>query len=158
MRRSISLTYLSEKKGQIRERQTHRGRYSERDSFERKKQLQIIEREKKERENHCDFCIPTRERFLDCNCGFVHRWIRLMFGQQVVHTSYLERDKCFAFSVLYFGSFIFLSLLYQLEVYFTFFFVSACVFQFFFALQKCVFQFNLSLVNTHIFHEQGMIN
>ena len=71
--------------------------------------------EKKERENHCGFLIPTREHFSNCNCGFVHRWIRLIFGQQVLHTWYFklfgwiikkisgERNKYFSFSVLYFG-------------------------------------------------------
>ena len=92
-----------------RERQTWR----ESDSFERKKQLHIIEREK--RKNHCDFRIPTRERFSYCSCRFIHHWIGLIFGQYVLHTRYFklyswivkkisrERDKCFTFSALYFG-------------------------------------------------------
>ena len=69
---------------------------------------------KKERENHCNFRIPTRKYFSYCNCWFVHRWIRLIFGQQVLHTWYfkfsgwigkkisIKRDKCFSLSALYF--------------------------------------------------------
>ena len=84
------LTYLSEE-GQIRER----------DSFEREK--------------HYNFRIPTRECFSYCNWGFVHWWIRLIFGQHVLHMWYFkffgwivkkisrEKDKCFTFSTLYFG-------------------------------------------------------
>ena len=34
-------------------------------------------KKKKEKENHCDFRIATREYFSDCKCGFIHRWITL---------------------------------------------------------------------------------
>ena len=81
----------------------------ERDLFERKNNYKS-----KEKENHSDFRIPTKEYFLDCNYGFVHRWIRLIFGLQVLYTWYFKffdwigknisigRDKCFALFALYF--------------------------------------------------------
>ena len=71
--------------------------------------------ERKERKNHCNLRIPTKERFSDYICGFVHRWIGLIFGQQFLHAWYFklsgwigkkisgERDKYFAFFALYFG-------------------------------------------------------
>ena len=71
--------------------------------------------ERKERKNHCNLRIPTKERFSDYICGFVHRWIGLIFGQQFLHAWYLklsgwigkkisgERDKCFTLSALFFG-------------------------------------------------------
>ena len=60
------------------------------------------------------FLNTYRERFSNYNYEFIHRWIGLIFGQQVLHTWYFklfgwivkkisgERDKCFAFSTLHF--------------------------------------------------------
>ena len=90
-------------------------RYSERDTYLRGKNSYKSLREKEGEREYCDFRILTRERFSDCNCGFVHRWIRLIFGHQVLRAWYIKlsgwigrkicvkRDKCFALSVLYFG-------------------------------------------------------
>ena len=70
--------------------------------------------ERQERGNHCDFRTPIKECFSDCNYGFVHHWIGLNFGQQILHMWYFklfgwivkkisgERDKYFTFSTLYF--------------------------------------------------------
>ena len=69
---------------------------------------------KKERENHSNFRILTRKCFSNCNCGFAHRWIRLIFGQKFIRMwyfklsgwigkkIYVERNKCFALSAIYF--------------------------------------------------------
>ena len=100
MRSLVCLTYLSGERGQIRESEIQ---------WER---LIWVE---KTVTNHCDFRILTRECFSDCNCGFFHRWIGLIFGQQFLHAWYfklfgwigkkisIERDKCFTLSALYFG-------------------------------------------------------
>jgi len=74
------------------------------------------------REKVNDFCTPTRERFSNCNCEFVHRWIRMIFWKEVLHmwyfklsgwivkTIYGEGDKCFKFPALHLGFSIFLFL------------------------------------------------
>jgi len=61
----------------------------ERDSFVRKKPV-TKHWERNVRKNHCDFRTPTRKCFSDCNCGFIHRWIELIFGKHVLHMWYFQ--------------------------------------------------------------------
>ena len=52
----------------------------ERNSFERVNSY----KSRKNMKNYFDFCIPTIQRFSDYNCRFIHRWIGLIVGQQVL--------------------------------------------------------------------------